>query len=83
MKERITWVRREGPGVSGWNGMIGKRRLFQIGMSMSRGEGYSLRTMLPFNMIPEKTTGESDDLKAYAERVLATFVTSLGAGFED
>lgn len=83
MKERITWERSTGVGRSGWNGLVGTRRLFTIERSVQRGQGWVLRTRLPFNLRPEMAVGEDDAaLKAYAERVLATFVTSLGAQFK-
>lgn len=77
--ERITWTRSTGIGSSGWTGLVNGRRLFTITMSMTRGEGYVLRTQLPFTLKKAFTTGEDADLKARAERVLDLFVTSLGA----
>lgn len=81
MTERITWTQNSGIGRSGWTGFVEQRKLFTIEMSMTRGEGYRLRTRLPFNLVDEKSKGDADDLKVYAERVLETFVYSLGAAW--
>lgn len=80
MTQRITWTQNTGLGRSGWDGTVGGRRLFSIGMSLTRGEGWVLQTRLPFNLVPERAAGpDSDEIKAYAEVVLNRFVTSLGA----
>lgn len=78
---RIEWARQAGLGQSGWIGRVGGQRVFTINMSMTRGEGYVLRTTLPYRLSPEPSTGEADALKAYAERALERFVNSLGASF--
>jgi hypothetical protein len=79
---RITWTRSEGIGRSGWIGTVGKRRLFTIEMSASRRGKWVLRTTLPFNIKSDRELNEdSEQLKILAERVLNTFVTSLGASF--
>ncbi len=84
MAERITWTRSTGIGQSGWIGTIGKRRLFSIQFGVKSGQGWVLRTDLPFGLVPEKAQGsDEDEIKAYAERVLARFVKSLGASFDN
>jgi len=81
--ERITWTRSVGIGRSGWTGNVGKRRLFSIEMSASRRGKWVLRTQLPFRIADNRDLNESDEeLKRLAERILHTFVTSLGASFD-
>jgi hypothetical protein len=83
MEQRITWTRNTGVGRTGWDGTVGGRRLFTLDMSVTRGEGWILRTRLPFNLVPERSSGpDSDEVKAYAERVLLRFVETLGAAFK-
>lgn len=78
--EHITWTRATGIGRSGWDGTVNGRQLFTIEMSVVRGEGWKLRTRLPFNIKPEHSVSQDSVLlKRTAERVLRTFVTSLGA----
>lgn len=82
MKQRITWTRREGLGQSGWNGIVGRKRLFTIESSITRGEGWKLGTRLPMNPVPNVLTNhDGEALKAVAERLLEHFVKSLGAEF--
>lgn len=79
---RITWTRNTGIGRSGWDGTVNGKRLFTIETSVIRGEGWKLRTLLPFNIKKERTVShESDDLKELSEAVLETFVRKLGATF--
>lgn len=77
--DRITWTQRNGVGLTGWDGTVNGRTLFTIRHSIIRGEADVLRTTLPFRMPEANTIGEADVLKAYAERVLNTFVVSIGA----
>lgn len=82
-QQRITWTPNTGIGRSGWDGTVGPRRLFTIEMSVVRGEGWILRTRLPFNLVPELSSGpDADAVKAYAERVLLRFVETIGATFK-
>jgi len=82
MTNRITWTRATGMGRSGWDGTVGARKLFTIERSVVKGEGWKLRTRLPFNIKTDHSISEdSDHLMAVAERVLSTFVGSLGARF--
>lgn len=84
MPERITWTRNTGLGRSGWDGTVGGRRLFTIERSLIRDEGWILRTRLPFGLVPGKAIGKDEvAIMSYAERVLNTFVMSLGASFND
>lgn len=84
MPKRITWERSTGVGRSGWTGTVGKRQLFSIEMSVHRDTGWVLRTRLPFGLVPGKAIGKDEiAIMSYAERVLNTFVTSLGASFDD
>jgi hypothetical protein len=79
---RIAWTRREGLGRSGWDGTVGKRHLFTIEKSVTRGQGWVLGTRLPMRMKTEVTVNdEAPVLKQLAERMLAVFVESLGATF--
>lgn len=85
MEQRITWERRTGTGRSGWSGRVGdnKRALFTIEMSVSRRSMWVLRTTLPFQVSGNRDlNADADELKALAERILWTFVQSLGADFE-
>jgi hypothetical protein len=83
MEQRITWTRGTGVGRSGWDGTVNGRKLFTIERSVVRGEGWKLRTQLPFNLVPERSTGEdSDEIMTYAELVLRHFIRSLGADFK-
>lgn len=83
MEQRIAWTRNTGLGRSGWDGTVGGRRLFTIERSLIRGEEWILRTRLPFNLVPERSSGQdSDEVKAYAERVLLRFVETIGATFK-
>ena len=81
--QRIRWEQHRGVGRSGWEGFVGKRRLFEISYSVKAGESWVLRTMLPFKLIDAKSIGDADEIKAYAERVLTHFVISLSASFEE
>lgn len=84
MAERITWTRSEGIGRSGWTGSVGKRRLFSIEMSVARRSQWVLRTRLPFTVAGNRDLNtDSDELKDLAERILNTFVKSLGASFDN
>lgn len=84
MIKRITWTQNTGMGRSGWTGMVGKRRLFSIEMSVSRRSTWVLRTRLPFTIADNRDlNADAEALKIIAERVLNTFVTSLGASFDD
>jgi hypothetical protein len=84
MTERIVWTDNEGLGKTGWVGTVGNRQLFTISWSIKRETSWELRTSLPFALIPARATGnDADKIKGYAERVLARFVTSIGAAFED
>jgi len=79
--ERINWTPNEGLGKSGWTGAVGRRKLFGVSRSVTRGTGWELRTLLPFNTADNaRCQGhDADALKAYAEVVLGHFVLSLGA----
>lgn len=81
---RIVWTRREGLGRSGWTGTVRMRHLFTIESSVTRGEGWKLHTRLPLSIKADKAVNHDDDvLKATAERILAAFVRSIGAGFPE
>lgn len=79
---RIKWDDNVGLGRSGWIGTVNGRRLFTIGMSISRRETWVLRTALPVEYRAGRDLdADPDVLKARAERTLTAFVTSLGAQF--
>lgn len=84
MTTRITWTDREGLGKTGWSGKIGKKELFVINLSVSRRGQWVLRTSLPVTIrTPLDLNADADELKALAERVLSTFVSMLGASFDE
>jgi hypothetical protein len=78
---RITWDRKLAVGVNGWAGHINGKHLFSIGYSMKRGEGHVLRTTLPWKIKEQFSTGDPEQLKLVAERVLAAFLAKIGAAF--
>lgn len=84
MQKRITWKRRVGLGQSGFNGYVGARRLFSIEMSVSRGQGWVLRTTLPMALATgDQSDEDSEFLKARSEELLTVFVKSLGADWTE
>lgn len=83
--ERIAWTRNTGVGRSGWTGAVNGKPLFTIEVSVRRGEGWILRTRLPWNMKPGLSIAGPDVsdgvMKQRAEAVLNAFVTRIGATF--
>jgi hypothetical protein len=79
MLQRITWTANTGDGKSGWNGSVGDKVLFSIQMSTLRNTGFELGTRLPVGLVRSWSTGKSEDLKAYAERIMERFLRSIGA----
>lgn len=81
-EQRITWTQNTGIGRSGWTGSVGKRCLFTIEYSISRRSQWVLTTRLPVVFAKNRNlSGNPNELKNLAERVLDTFVRSLGAVF--
>jgi hypothetical protein len=81
---RIRWERKTKLGSNGWDGYVGKHRLFSVHWSLvSKGDKpWEVRTQLPVTIRGDHFA-EEGEAQVYAESVLAGFVRSIGATFAD
>ena len=77
---RVTWEDGE---YGTQEGKVNGFPLFTLNYGSERRGGYSLKTALPVRLQVESSRGAEDDLKLYAERLLAGFVKLLGASFPE
>lgn len=78
----ISWIcvdpKTEGMcGAFYWKGYVGKWKLFEIHMSMIRGENYDLYGFLPGYKPNLRTNTNEDELKSEAQKILKNWINGL------